>query len=124
MTIGFTLPLDRGNRGYFSVSDDLLTQVKSNFINLVLTIKGERMHNPSFGCDIHNVIFNTNDDTLYSDAREAIEEAVERWMSYIELEEFEIETKDHDKSKYNAKIYIKYRFVENPNLSDEVFIQL
>ena len=43
MSIGFTLPLQRGDGGYFEVSNDLLTQIKSNFINLVSTMKGERM---------------------------------------------------------------------------------
>jgi hypothetical protein len=44
MSIGFTLPLQRGDGGYFEVSNDLLTQIKSNFINLVSTMKGDEYH--------------------------------------------------------------------------------
>jgi hypothetical protein len=54
--IGITLPLQLGNTGYFEQSFDTLTQVKSNFINLILTRKGERVHQPEFGCCIHNYL--------------------------------------------------------------------
>ena len=124
MSIGFTLPLQRGDGGYFEVSNDLLTQIKSNFINLVSTMKGERMSNPEFGCDIHQSVFNFNNDDLPNKARESVEEAVARWMPYIELEKFEIETIDADKERQTAKIYMSYRLTEQPNLSDEVLIQI
>ena len=64
MSIGFTLPLRRAVGGYFEMSNDLMTQIKSNFINLVSTMKGERLGNLTFGCDIHRVIFDFNDDLL------------------------------------------------------------
>ena len=124
MSIGFTLPLQRGDGGYFEVSNDLLTQIKSNFINLVSTMKGERMSNPEFGCDIHQSVFNFNNDELPIKARESVEEAVARWMPYIELEKFEVDTTDADKDRYTARIYMSYRLTEQPNLSDEVLIQI
>ena len=124
MPIGFTLPLRRADGGYFETSNDLLTQIKSNFINLVSTMKGERMSNPTFGCDLHRVIFDANDDDLYPLAKESVERAVAEWMPYIELENFEIDTTDSDKDRYRAKIYMSYRLTEQPNLSDEVLIQI
>jgi len=124
MSIGFTLPLQRGDGGYFEVSNDLLTQIKSNFINLVSTMKGERMSNPTFGCDIHQSIFNFNNDEFPNKARESVEEAVARWMPYIELEKFEIDTIDADKERQTARIYMSYKLTEQPNLSDEVLIQI
>ena len=124
MSIGFTLPLRRADGGYFEMSNDLLTQIKSNFINLVSTMKGERMSNPEFGCDIHQSVFNFNNEELPNKARESVEEAVARWMPYIELEKFEIETIDADKERYTARIYMSYRLTEQPNLSDEVLIQI
>ena len=124
MSIGFTLPLQRGDGGYFEVSNDLLTKIKSNFINLVSTMKGERMSNPEFGCDIHQSVFNFNNDDLPNKARESVEEAVARWMPYIELEKFEVNTIDADKERQTARIYMSYRLTEEPNLSDEVLIQI
>ena len=124
MSIGFTLPLRRADGGYFEMSNDLFTQIKSNFINLVSTMKGERMSNPEFGCDIHQSVFNFNNEELPNKARESVEEAVARWMPYIELEKFEIETIDADKERQTARIYMSYRLTEQPNLSDEVLIQI
>ena len=124
MSIGFTLPLRRSNGGYFEMSNDLMTQIKSNFINLVSTMKGERMSNPEFGCDIHQVIFDMNDTDLYPRAKEAVERAVARWMPYIQLDQFEVETTDSEKDKYQAKIYMSYVLTEQPNLTDEVLIQI
>ena len=124
MSIGFTLPLRRATGGYFEMSNDLLTQIKSNFINLVSTMKGERMSNPEFGCDIHQSVFNFNNDELPNKARESVEEAVARWMPYIELEKFEVNTIDADKERQTARIYMSYRLTEQPNLSDEVLIQI
>ena len=124
MSIGFTLPLRRANGGYFEMSNDLMTQIKSNFINLVSTMKGERLSNPEFGCDIHQVIFDMNDTDLYPKAREAVERAVVRWMPYIQLDQFEVETTDSERDKYQAKIYMSYVLTEQPNLTDEVLIQI
>ena len=124
MSIGFTLPLRRANGGYFEMSNDLMTQIKSNFINLVSTMKGERLSNPEFGCDIHQVIFDMNDTDLYPRAREAVERAVARWMPYIQLDQFEVETTDSQRDNYQAKIYMSYVLTEQPNLTDEVLIQI
>ena len=124
MSIGFTLPLRRANGGYFEMSNDLMTQIKSNFINLVSTMKGERLSKPEFGCDIHQVIFDMNDTDLYPRAREAVERAVARWMPYIQLDQFEVETTDSQRDKYQAKIYMSYVLTEQPNLTDEVLIQI
>ena len=124
MSIGFTLPLRRANGGYFEMSNDLMTQIKSNFINLVSTMKGERLSNPEFGCDIHQVIFDMNDTDLYPRAREAVERAVARWMPYIQLDQFEVETTDSQRDKYQAKIFMSYVLTEQPNLTDEVLIQI
>ena len=128
MSIGFTLPLrrsmDGGTGGYFEMSNDLMTQIKSNFINLVSTMKGERMSNPEFGCDIHKSIFSFNNTEFYPEAREAVEQAVAQWMPFIQLDQFELETTDGDKDKYRARIYMSYILIEQPNLTDEVLIQI
>ena len=127
MSIGFTLPLQRSNGGtggYFEMSNDLMTQIKSNFINLVSTMKGERMSNPDFGCDIHRAMFDMNNTEFYQKAREAVERAVTEWMPYIELDQFEIETTDNERDRYQARIYMSYVLTEQPNLKDEVMIQI
>jgi len=123
MAVGFTLPLRRADGGYFETSEDVMTQIKSNFINLVSTMKGERPMNLEFGCDIHEVLFDFNNDELYTEALQTVEEAVARWMPYIQLEQFEIDTTDDDKDRYKAKVYISYSLKENAGLTGEVLLQ-
>ena len=105
-----------------------LTKVKSNFINLVSTMKGERMHQPEFGCDIHKSLFNFNDANVdvktgpWIGAREAVEEAVAKYMPFIELDRFEIETTDGDRDRYTVRVYMSYTLT-GTNLSDEALMQ-
>jgi len=122
MDRGFTLPLERGTGGYFQTSETLLEQVKSNFINLILTIPGERFNNPEFGCSIHKLVFDNNDD-FSTKARQSVEDAVEKWMPYLELEEFVFQPNNNDENRHRASMYVKYRLSENPNFNDEVLIQ-
>jgi|3_EtaG_2_1085321.scaffolds.fasta_scaffold06275_5 phage baseplate assembly protein W len=130
-TIGFTLPLQRssgGIGGYFGMSHTVMEQIKSNFINLVSTMKGERLSNPEFGCDIHKSLFNFNDANIdvktgpWIGAREAVEEAVAKYMPFIELDRFEIETTDGDRDRYTVRVYMSYTLT-GTNLSDEALMQ-
>ena len=122
--IGMTLPIQKGSRGMFNVSDDIMTQIKSNFINLVSTIKGERLNNPTFGCDIHRIIFDPIDDSIYDRARSSIEEAVEQWMPFLQIESFDILTDTNDINRNKISLYIQYRILSFQNITDEVIINI
>lgn len=122
--IGLTIPITKGTSGYFETSEDILTQVKNNFINLILTVKGERLHNPEFGCDIHKVVFEQNDDTIEDKSRIAVDEAVETWMPYLDLEEFRILNRIEERDRYRIQVYFKYRLTNSPNIFDEVVITI
>ena len=41
IALGITLPIKLGKTGYFEQAFDTITQVKSNLINLLLTVKDE-----------------------------------------------------------------------------------
>ena len=122
--IGLVLPIRNSNYGYFDVSTDILTQVKNNFINLIMTIKGERVNNPEFGCDIHKVIFEQNSNLIYEKSLLAIESAVEKWMPFLELEQFEILDTKYEIDRYILQIYVKYRLTNAPNITDAVVLQI
>jgi phage baseplate assembly protein W len=122
MSIGLVLPIEKGNKGMFNVSEDILTQIKSNFINLILTIPGERMNNPEFGCRIHNVIFDPIGDELNERAELTVQEAVDKWMPFLQMEEFQVLTNNNDIDRNVVQLYVKYTLSDSPNLSDEVLI--
>jgi phage baseplate assembly protein W len=117
--IGVTLPFRRGNTGMFETSITFVQQTKSNFKNLVLTKKGERIHHPDFGCDIWKVAFEQMTDENLDKARLSIVDAVDRWLPYLELINFQI-SKNADNDYNKIQIFCSYRFRNNPNVTDSV----
>ena len=56
--IGVAFPLDENN--VFNSTDTLIDQAKSNLINLLLTVPGERVNLPNFGVGLKNLLFEQN----------------------------------------------------------------
>lgn len=120
--IGITLPLKMGNTGYFEQSFDTLTQVKSNFINLILTRRGERVHQPEFGCKIHEVLFEPLTPEVIELARLSVVQAVEQWMPFLELVQFRIDASTEQIDNNRIKLYVGYRLTNNPNIQDSIVL--
>jgi phage baseplate assembly protein W len=120
--IGITLPIQLGNTGYFQQSFDTLTQVKSNFINLILTRKGERVHQPDFGCGIHDYLFEQLTPENIEGARLSVVDAVERWMPFLELVQFELNAEPAELDNNRLKLYVGYRLRKNPNIRDTIIL--
>jgi len=120
--IGITLPIQIGNMGYFQQAFDTLTQVKSNFINLILTKKGERVHQPEFGCGIHDYLFEQLTPENIEGARLSVVNAVERWMPFLELVQFELNASPNDLDNNRLQLYVGYRLKQNPNIRDTIIL--
>ena len=120
--IGITLPIQIGNMGYFQQAFDTLTQVKSNFINLILTRKGERVHQPEFGCGIHDYLFEQLTPENIEGARLSVVNAVERWMPFLELVQFELNASPNDLDNNRLQLYVGYRLKQNPNIRDTIIL--
>lgn len=117
--IGVTLPLRLGQTGMFEQSTSVIQQVRSNFKNLILTKKGERLGHPDLGCDLWKILFEPMTDDTLERARLAVVEAVDRWLPFIELTDFQITKSDAENS---LNINCVYRFRSNPNVTDQVAI--
>jgi phage baseplate assembly protein W len=109
--------------GIFSVNYTTLTQAKDNLKNLILTRKGERYLNPTFGCDISRVLFEQMDSNLIENQIEnTILDAVSNWLPYLNIDEiiFDYDNNDIDNNRINLDI--KFSLVSNPNLGESVQI--
>ena len=120
--IGITVPIQIGNMGYFQQAFDTLTQVKSNFINLILTRKGERVHQPEFWCGIHDYLFEQLTPENIEGARLSVVNAVERWMPFLELVQFELNASPNDLDNNRLQLYVGYRLRQNPNIRDTIIL--
>ena len=88
--IGISLPLEYGTKGFFNQTKTTLQQAQHNIKNLLLTIKGERLGNPTFGSDLMKVVFEQQDQLLESKIEEAIRASMDEWLSYITLKEIKV----------------------------------
>ena len=81
IAIGVSLPFKGPFKSTFTTKD----QIKSNLINLLLTNKGERVMNPTFGCDIKNQLFQNITTQLQQNIIDIIIEAVNTFIPEIRL---------------------------------------
>lgn len=115
--LGVTLPLRRGANGYFENTTEVVTQIKSNLTNLLLTQKGERVMQPDFGCDIHRVVFEAQTDDGLAEVQSTIETAVQAWMPFLRIEQVTV-TRNED---YNEiLVTIGFTLLTNNGITDSI----
>ena len=111
--------------GIFAVNYTTLTQAKDNLKNLILTRKGERIMNPTFGCDIYKVLFEQMDGGLIESKIEStILDAVSNWLPYLSIDEIIFDYDDNDIDNNRINLELKFSLVSNPNLGESVTINV
>ena len=115
--IGVVLPVRLGQTGMFDQSTSIIQQVRSNLKNLILTKKGERVGQPELGCDIWKILFDPISEDTLDLARDSVISAVDRWLPFIEITDFEISSTE---TQNMVSIKCRYRFRSNPNVQDEI----
>ena len=94
--IGLKLPLGYSDSGYFNQTKTTLQQAKYNIINLIKTIPGERLGQPSFGSNIHELLFEPMNEDFSDLLEDAIRVSIDTWLPYINFKEIEITFPDHN----------------------------
>jgi phage baseplate assembly protein W len=122
--LGQTLPLQRGNRGYFQSTTNALENEKSKFINLILTKKGERVSNPTFGCDLWRLLFEQKNEDTQELAKQYVLDAVNAFMPYLVLQEIQITNTQTFLNDNSINLYVKYGFINNPLATDSVLLSI
>lgn len=99
IAIGITLPIQRGNSGYFTQSYKTEDQIRSNLKNLILTRRGERLMHPTFGTNLYNILFENITDQIETQIEQEIEAAIAEWMQYISINEIVINRNETNRDK-------------------------
>ena len=107
-SVGVTLPLRRGNNGYFEVSYTTKEQIKSNIKALLLTQKGERLMQPNFGSDLQKCLFEPIGKNLDSLIEDSIMQAIDTWMPYVTIESIVYDTDNTLKDRNRIDLELKY----------------
>lgn len=74
IAIGVALPFDAP--GVFKSTYTTKDQIKSNLVNLLLTDVGERVMNPTFGCDLKRFIFEGITENNISNLKESLANSI------------------------------------------------
>ena len=105
---GITLPVQRGNSGYFSQAFSSFEQAKSNLRNLLLTRNAQRLFQPNFGSGIHELLFEQATDELETRLQENITDSVNFWLPYINIDTIDVNMTDEMKDRYIAEMKVQF----------------
>ena len=118
--LGITLPIKRGKTGYFEQAFDVNTQVRSNLINLLLTRKGERVFQPDFGSNIHDLVFTQMDEAYNNAVKSSIQSAVSKWMPFLNIVEQNV-IRDDDRN--STLVQVTFSLRANADITETVVVE-
>ena len=114
--VGVSLPFS--SKSVFTSTYTTQDALKSNLINFLLTNKGERYLNPTFGADLRSLLF----EQLVTDVEDEIDSTIrigiQTWFNNVTIDTLTV-TEDPDSN--TIVIYMKYR-VDFTNIEDELLI--
>lgn len=114
--IAFPLHLDDRNKLAMVDGD---TAIRQSIYLIIMTVPGERVMRPDFGCRIHDLIYDPINQQTATTAQRYVEEAIRRWEPRITLEELEVSLGDYDRGE--LVINLKYRHKNRPDPRSLVF---
>ena len=120
VAVGVKLPFRRGNMGYFDQNFTTLEQAKSNIKNLLLTMKGERIMQPTFGTDLYKILFEPMTEMLTDDIKDVITDAILEWLPYINLQEVIVDLSPDNVDRNIYRVSLKFSLQYEPERFETV----
>ena len=102
--IGLKLPMGYSDTGFFKQTKTTLQQAKYNIINLLKTIPGERLGQPTFGSQLHTILFEPMNEDFGDILEDSIRTSLETWLPYINIKNIEITFPDYNIDRVNIAI--------------------
>ncbi len=124
--ISVKLPLHINDEdGHYALNKTFMEVTKQNFKNLVLTIPGERIMDPSFGVGIAQFLFEQDAPEVRNQIHSRINQQVETYMPHVIIEEVEFSSQitNMELAANSLSVVIKYR-VTPLNESDILDIKI
>lgn len=117
--IGVSIPIKKGNTGYFAQTFSIQDEIKSNLVNLLMTRKGERVFQPTFGCDIQTIIFDPMDADFETSISNAIKSAVSFWMPFLNITSVSVSRDDNRQITYAN---VSFALKSNAIITDTIIV--
>ena len=116
--VGFGFPLN--GPAVFVPTYTTREQTKSNLINYLLTNRGERVFNPTFGADLRNLIFENVLDRTTDELQERIQNDINIFFPQVDVKEIKF---DNDPDRNTINFTLTYT-VANFGITDDITILL
>jgi phage baseplate assembly protein W len=113
-TIGVGFPFKDSTDGdYLQLNTTVSQEIKSNFIHLLMTTKGERYFLPQFGTNLRQYLFDPQGQELDEEIRKEISDAALMFMPNVKIKNINITHYGDgdiisDMQKYTITISIDY----------------
>ena len=120
--IGLELPLTHTRDGFFKRTKTALEQAKSNIKSLLLTNKGERLGNPTFGTNLLSLVFSQENTDLESRVEEEIRASMSEFLPFINI--VSIETNFSDTNKNIANVTLEFTLNVDVSSKDSLSLDL
>jgi phage baseplate assembly protein W len=114
--VGVSLPFS--SKSVFTSTYTTRDALKSNLINFLLTNKGERYLNPTFGANLRSLLFEQMMTDVADEIDSTIRTGIKTWFSNVTVNTLTV-TEDPDSN--TIVIYMKYN-VDFTNIEDELLI--
>ena len=118
--IGLKLPMGYSESGYFKQTKTTLQQAKYNIINLLKTIPGERLGQPTFGSTLHHLLFEPMTDDLDERVKDEIKTSINTWLPYITIKKINVAHPEGNPNQVNVSIQFGLSF--DPTSMEQVSI--
>jgi phage baseplate assembly protein W len=93
---------------------DTLQLIKDSLIQIILTLPGERIMNPDFGCRLRMLHFENLTDTLKDTMTNVILDAIERWEPRVTVTADDIFIQASNEIGSSVSIRVAFK-VNNPD---------
>tara|TARA_R100001244_G_C5125516_1_gene124474 strand:+ start:147 stop:563 length:417 start_codon:yes stop_codon:yes gene_type:complete len=116
--IGISLPLVHGTQGFFNKTKTTLEQTKSNIKNLLLTVRGERIGNPTFGSDLKRILFEPDAGDLGDKIEETIRASMGEWLPFVRIKSIKTTSSERNPNLLNVKLQFTINVDQNVETID------
>jgi phage baseplate assembly protein W len=117
---GFMFPMfQKGPRGrLIYAKDETVVLTEAAIRHVLLTIPGERLWLPEFGCRIHQLLFDPTDHISMETAVSLVYEALQQWVTWIAVSPQDITVSVAPGEASKLYIYVSYRIKSGVSLSE------
>jgi phage baseplate assembly protein W len=104
----YGIGLTFNNSAVFIALYDELRQAYENLKRLLITVPGERIYYPGYGCSLGSLVFEPNTDDIKEEVNSSIISAITTWLPELDILSIEVQThEDNPSSPHDLQITLQ-----------------